>query len=107
MPHPYTATGTCSLSKWPDMALQYEWLQLGLYESTNSVRYVFALRTTTGIIGSNPNRNMDICVLSGFVLFCVSTALRWGDPTFKECYQMFKNNTLQPRKQETLGHTCL
>jgi hypothetical protein len=89
------------------MALNSEWLQLELYESTNSVRYIFALRTTNGIVGSNPNWNMDICVLSGFVLFCVSTALRWGDPPFKESYQMFKNKTLQSRKQETLGHTCL
>jgi hypothetical protein len=45
-----------------------EWLQLETYESTNSVTHIFALRTTNGIVGSNPIRKMDICVF----LVCVN-----------------------------------
>jgi hypothetical protein len=46
---------------------------------------VFA-RSNTGIVGSNPSRDMDIClcVYSVFVLSCVQVAaLRWADPPSK------------------------
>jgi hypothetical protein len=49
---------------------------------------VFA-RSKAGIVGSNPNRGMDVCVCvySVFVLFCVYLeALRRADPPSKKSY---------------------
>jgi hypothetical protein len=48
----------------------------------HSGRAVFA-RSNVGIIGSNPNQGMDVCVCvySVFVLFCMQLATLWrADP---------------------------
>jgi hypothetical protein len=48
-----------------------------------------SLSRNTGIVGSNPNQGMDVCVrlFCVFVLFCVYVAtLRRADPPSKESY---------------------
>jgi hypothetical protein len=53
---------------------------------------VFA-RSNTGIVGSNPTWDINICVYSVFVLSYVQVAaLRWDDPPSKESYRLCKRS---------------
>jgi hypothetical protein len=42
----------------------------------------------TSIVGSNPNRDIDVCVYSVFVFFYVVAALRWAYYPSKESYRL-------------------
>jgi hypothetical protein len=45
--------------------------------------------STTGIMGSNPTRGMDVCVYSVFVLPCVGSGLRRANHLSKEFYCLY------------------
>jgi hypothetical protein len=57
-------------------------------------------RSSTGNMGSNPARGMDVCPRFFCVaLSCVGVTLRRADPPSKECYQMSKNRFISFRSQ--------
>jgi hypothetical protein len=66
------------------------WAHLPITVAARSKAWTVFSRSNTGIMGSNPTRGMDVCVL----LFCVCVVLRVGsglvtaDPPPKESYQL-------------------
>jgi hypothetical protein len=43
--------------------------------------------SNSGIVGSNPTKDMDVCVrfLCVCVVLCIGISLEWADPSSKEC----------------------
>jgi hypothetical protein len=86
-------------SLWVLVLIQYTLSMLRSYSPTTvaarSKAWTVFAPSNAGIMGSNPNQGIDVCVCvySKFVLFCVQAeALRRADPPSKESYRLCRRS---------------